>query len=75
MGRLRHESTDIQTEIRIGNKKYVRVKEGALIFSMGINTFRSLALEAGAVRRLKGITLYNVETIEEYIELVGKVDE
>ena len=38
MGRLRHESTDIQTEIRIGNKKYVRVKEGALIFSMGINT-------------------------------------
>ena len=52
----------------------MRVKEGALIFSMGINTFRELALEAGAVRKLKGVTLYNVEAIEEYIELVGKVD-
>lgn len=74
MGRLRREVSDIESEIRVGNKKYVRVKEGALIFSMGINTFRELALEAGAVRKLKGVTLYNVDAIEEYIELVGKVD-
>ena len=58
MGRLRNEVADIENEVRIGNKKYVRVKEGAMIFSMGINTFRDLAREAGAVRKLRKITLY-----------------
>ena len=75
MGRLRNEVADIENEVRIGNKKYVRVKEGAMIFSMGINTFRDLAREAGAVRKLRKITLYNVDCIEKYIELIGKVDD
>ena len=49
-------------------KKFVRVKEGAVIYSLGQHTFRKIAEEAGACYRLGGILLINTELIDECLE-------
>lgn len=47
-------------------KKYVRYEEGAVLYSMGKNSFRQVAQDAHAVVRLKRIALVNVEVLDEY---------
>lgn len=51
-----------------GIKKYVRYAEGAELFSMGQHAFMDLAKESGAVRKINGICLVNIEKLNEYIE-------
>lgn len=51
-----------------GQKKYVRYNEGAELYSMGIHGFMDLAKEAGAVRKVRGVCLVNLDIINEYIE-------
>lgn len=41
-------------------KKYVRYEEGAVLYSMGKNSFRQVAQDAHAIVRLKRIALVNV---------------
>ena len=36
--------------------------------TMGVNTFRQLAKEAGAVYKIKNIALVNLDVIEDYLE-------
>ena len=54
----------------IGKKKWVRYKEGAVLYSMGIHTFMDLAKEAKAVYHIKRIVLVNTEKLDAYIELM-----
>ena len=49
-------------------KKYVRYEEGAVLYSMGKNSFRQVAQDAHAIVRLKRIALVNVEVLDEYID-------
>lgn len=49
-------------------KKFVRYDEGAAIYSMGVNTFRQLARDAGAVYHVKGIVLVNTELVDQFLE-------
>ena len=49
-------------------KKYVRYEEGAILYSLGINSFRQNAQDAHAIVRLKRIALVNVEVLDEYLE-------
>lgn len=49
-------------------KKYVRYEEGAILYSLGINSFRQIAQDAHAIVRLKHIALVNVEVLDEYLE-------
>lgn len=49
-------------------KKYVRYEEGAVLYSMGKNSFRQVAQDAHAIVRLKRIALVNVEVLDEYLE-------
>lgn len=58
----------IKIQIENGQKQYIRYAEGAQLYSMGLHTFRDMAKEAGAVRKLPGIVLVNVRLINEYIE-------
>jgi len=51
-------------------KKWVRYKEGALLYSMGINSFMELAKEAKAVYRIRRMVLVNTEKLDEHIELM-----
>ena len=53
-----------------GKKKWVRYNEGAILYSMGINSFRQLAKEAKAVYRVNRIVLVNMEKVDEYMELM-----
>lgn len=49
-------------------RKFVRLEEGAQFYSLGKNTFRELAKDAGAVYKLKRIVLVNLDLIDEYLE-------
>ena len=46
--------------IKDGRKKFVRYEEGAMLYSMGINSFRALAREANAVYHITKIALVNI---------------
>lgn len=56
----------IKIQIENGQKQYIRYAEGAQLYSMGLHTFRDMAKEAGAVRKLPGIVLVNVKLINEW---------
>ena len=58
----------LEFDVRTGQKKYVRYNEGAELSSMGVHGFMDLAKEAGAVRKIKGICLVNLEVMNKYIE-------
>lgn len=49
-------------------KKFVRYKEGAEIYSMGITKFQMLAKEAKATYKFDGIVLVNCEIFERFLE-------
>ena len=54
--------------VKEGKKKYVRYAEGDELYSMGLHTFQSLAKEAKATRKVKGVVLCNTEKIDAFIE-------
>ena len=49
-------------------KKFVRYKEGAELYSMGITKFQEIAKEAGAVYKVGQLCLINTDKIDEYLE-------
>ena len=49
-------------------KRLVRYKEGAEMYSMGMNKFQTLAKDARAVYHVKRIVLVNLDLIDEYLE-------
>ena len=59
---------DLAEIVKEGKKKYVRYAEGAELYSMGLHTFESLAKEAKATRKVKGVVLCNTEKIDAFIE-------
>lgn len=51
-----------------GWKKYRRYKDGAKYYDLSENTFRKIAIEAGAVSKINKIALVNCEIFEKYID-------
>ena len=49
-------------------KKFVRYKEGAEKYSLGLTKFQELAKEAKAVYKIDGIALVNCEIFEKFLE-------
>lgn len=71
MGKVRNKVESERTKelIKEGKKKFVRYEEGAVFYSIGINTFRKIAQDAGAIYRLGGrIVLVNTEIVDDYLE-------
>lgn len=58
----------LKIKIENGQKQYIRYNDGAELYSMGLHTFRDLAIEAGATRKMQGVVLVNVRIINDYIE-------
>lgn len=56
-------------------KKFVRYKDGAELYSLGIQNFMKLAKEAKAVRKIHGTVLVNVMVLDEYIDSFEVWDE
>ena len=50
------------------NKKFVRYKEGAKMYSMGLTKFQELAKETKACYKMGQLVLVNTEIIDEYLE-------
>ncbi len=50
------------------DKKFVRYKDGAEKYSMGITKFQELAKEAHAVYKIDHTALVNCEIFEAYLE-------
>ena len=67
--RTRKDLEKIKEDIKCGRKKFVRYQEGTELYSIGLHTFQSIAKDAGAVYKVKGVTLVNVEIVDEYLEL------
>ena len=55
-----------QVKEKVNLKKYVRYKEGAELYSIGLHTFQQLAKEAGAVYKIRGIALVNTEVFDDF---------
>ena len=49
-------------------KKFVRSKEGAERYSLGLTKFQALAKEAKSVYKIDGVALVNCELFERYLE-------
>lgn len=50
-------------------KKFVSLEEGAMLYSVGKNTFREMAKEANAMYHIRRRVLVNTEKMDEYMEL------
>ena len=74
MPRARKEIKNMDELIKSKKKKYVRYAEGAELFSMGLHTFQQLAKDAGAVRKVKGCVLVNLEKVEQFVESFAEED-
>ncbi len=64
----------LRTMVRSDGKKFVRLDEGAALYSIGLNTFRDIARDAGAIYRVKRIVLVNTELIDEFLETFHEED-
>lgn len=49
-------------------KRLVRYKEGAEMYSMGLNKFQSISREAGAIIKIDRIVLVDLDVLDEYLE-------
>ena len=68
MPRTRKPVENIDELVKSKKKIYVRYTEGAELFSMGLHTFQNLAKDAGAIRKVKGCVLVNLEKVQDFIE-------
>ena len=58
----------VDYDIKVTDKKFVRYKEGAERYSMGLHTFQELAKEAAAIYRVRRVVLVNTEIFEDFLE-------
>ncbi|MCM1159322.1 MAG: DUF6462 family protein [Clostridium sp.] len=66
--RISKSANEINLEVKRGIKKFVRYKEGAELYSIGLHTFQQLSKEAGAVYKVRGIALVNTEVFDDFLE-------
>ena len=53
---------------KLEKKRLVRYKEGAEMYSMGMNKFQALAKDAGAILKIDRMVLVDLDTYDEYLE-------
>ncbi len=56
------------TKKELRKKRLVRYKEGAEMYSMGMNKFQELAKDAGAILKFPRMVLVDLDTFDEYLE-------
>lgn len=53
---------------KLEKKRLVRYKEGAEMYSMGMNKFQTLAKDAGAILKIDRMVLVDLDTFDQYLE-------
>ncbi len=56
-------------------KRLVRYKEGAEMYSMGMNKFQDLAKKANAILKIDRLVLVDLDTFDQYLETYRVRDE
>ena len=57
-----------RTPKKLEKKRLVRYKEGAAMYSMGMNKFQALAKDAGAILKIDRMVLVDLDTFDQYLE-------
>ena len=52
----------------VNKKRLVRYKEGAEMYSVGMNKFQALAKDAGAILKIDRIVLVDLDVLDQYLE-------
>lgn len=52
----------------LNKKRLVRYKEGAEMYSMGMNKFQTLAKDAGAILKIDRMVLVDLDMFDQYLE-------
>ena len=53
---------------KVEKKRLVRYKEGAEMYSMGMNKFQTLAKDAGAILKIDRMVLVDLDIFDRYLE-------
>lgn len=53
---------------KASKKRFVRYKEGAELYSMGLTKFQQMAKDAKAIYKLDKLVLVNCDIFESYLE-------
>lgn len=53
---------------KVDQKRFVRYKEGAELYSMCQSKFEDMARDAGAIYKLNKLVLVNCDIFEEYLK-------
>ena len=53
---------------KVEKKRLVRYKEGAEMYSMGMNKFQTLAKDAGAILKIDRMVLVDLDIIDQDLE-------
>ena len=53
---------------KVEKKRLVRYKEGAKMYSMGMNKFQTLAKDAGAILKIDRMVLVDLDIFDQYLE-------
>ena len=53
---------------KVEKKRLVRYKEGAEMYSMGMNKFQTLAKDAGASLKIDRMVLVDLDIFDQYLE-------
>ena len=53
---------------KVEKKRLVRYKEGAEMYSMGMNKFQTLAKDAGAILKIDRMVLVDLDVFDQYLE-------
>lgn len=53
---------------KVEKKRLVRYKEGAEMYSMGMNKYQTLAKDAGAILKIDRMVLVDLDIFDQYLE-------
>ena len=53
---------------KVEKKRLVRYKEGAEMYSRGMNKFQTLAKDAGAILKIDRMVLVDLDIFDQYLE-------
>ncbi|MCI5528759.1 MAG: DUF6462 family protein [Blautia sp.] len=65
----------LEALVRGRGKKFVSLKEGADLYSLGLHSFREIAKDAKAIYKIKRRVLVNTEKVDEFLEAFALDDD
>lgn len=65
----------LEALVRGHGKKFVSLKEGANLYSLGLHSFREIAKDAKAIYKIKRRVLVNTEKVDEFLEAFAVDDD